>query len=581
MTSICIKAALVLSMISSPVPNVVAEPHIARVSETANVRATTWGAECPKATDDQPGMQQPKVTGFNFTGTGQRFIRVGTDGRTPVTQATEVVGCYVDLGFIEGPDPGWQIGVIGRDVTGYFWRNAAGVQWRLDLDASQKFFRTGTDAPYREIGDRFQLASNVREDCRFEGIGGAVRTGFPKVPTSVKSLGKSRNLVVVIDFPDEQSRDSASQIVQQLAPLSTIERFYELNSYRRMNMKLELFPNVVRMVKPSDTYSSINGNFFVKGQWQDQRLARDVVGLLDPQIDLSQFESLTVIVDTKNRLLSFGGAQPGIRIKTSAGYLNNTAVVSRWGLGIATGGVPGWKVVAHEMGHMLGFADFYIAGNGNTGRSPGPFDIMGNTIGTSHSFFGWHRWIQGWLDESDILCDLAGTSRSSFTLQTLMNDSGPRLLVSQISPTKLLLAEMRTDTEFDRLGLESGVLFYVLNLETASLQGPVLVQHSSEDIPSTWTNDVERYSRATLTLGQTVQVGDRVFRVSEMTPTAARIDVYSITEYEEFRKILVAIPAKPVNAVGKSLVCRQGAIRRVVTGRKPKCPLGFRLVRQL
>ena len=528
-----------------------------------------WSVNCPQIVDVQPTSAQPLVTGFSFTGTGQRFTRLGADGRTPVSASSPVVGCYASLSTITGPEPGWQLGVIGRDGAGFYWLNAAGRKWRLILDNSQRFFQTGDDAPYKDSGDQFQLLpkQSSYSDCKAEDIAlGGVRTGFPKVSTSVKSIGISKNLLVVVDFADETWQGTAIGVANELSSPQTIERFFELNAYGQLDLQIDIYPDIVRLQKSASTYFPVNGSGYVNGEWQDQKLTKDLVRQIEDLVNFSNYESVNIVVAPARKELSFGGASPGIRISTSSGVVRNSSVVGRGILKDAT--VPGWKVIAHELGHLLGFADFYIPGNGNTGKSPGPFDIMANTTGTSHSFFGWHRWMQGWLTETEIICDTSGKSTSPFTLQTLMGNQGQRLYISRLSATRLLLAEMRTDTEFDKLGAQAGVLFYVLDLETPTLQGPVTVLQSVEDKPTSWTNDVERYSTATATLGQTVRFENRVFRVSKISSSSAQVDVFTAEEYETYVKSVSRV--QPVIQVAGKKCPKVGQTRSTL-GVKYRC----------
>ena len=528
-----------------------------------------WSVNCPQIVDLQPTSTQPLVTGFSFTGTGQRFTRLSADGRTPVSASSPVIGCYASLGTITGPEPGWQIGVIGRDGSGFYWLNAAGRKWRLLLDSSQRFFQTGDDAPYKESGDQFQLLpkQTTYSDCKAEDVGlGSVRTGFPKVSTSVRSIGVSKNLLVVVDFTDEPWQGTAMGVANELSSPQTIERFFELNAYGQLDLQIDVYPDIVRLQKPASTYFPVNGSGYVNGEWQDQKLTKDLVRQIENLVNFSNYESVNIVVAPARKELSFGGALARVPISNSSGVVRNSSVVGRGILQDAT--VPGWKVIAHELGHLFGFADFYISGNGNTGKSPGPFDIMANTTGTSHSFFGWHRWIQGWLNDNDVICDTSGKSTSSFTLQTLMGNQGQRLYVSRLSDTRLLIAEMRTDTEFDKLGVQSGVLFYVLDLETPSLQGPVTVLQSGEDKPTSWTNDVERYSTATATLGQTVRFENRVFRVSKISSSSAQVDVFTTEEYETYVKSVSRV--QPVIQVAGKKCTKVGQTRSTL-GVKYRC----------
>ena len=188
----------------------------------------------------------------------------------------------------------------------------------------------------------------------------------------------------------------------------------------------------------------------------------------------------------------------------------------------------------------------------------GPVELVGAGL----SAVG-HRWIQGWLTDNDVICDTSGKSTSSFTLQTLMGNQGQRLYVSRLSDTRLLIAEMRTDTEFDKLGVQSGVLFYILDLETPSLQGPVTVLQSGEDKPTSWTNDVERYSTATATLGQTVRFENRVFRVSKISSSSAQVDVFTAEEYETYVKSVSRV--QPIIQVAGKKCPKVDATRRVAS----------------
>ena len=176
--------------------------------------------------------------------------------------------------------------------------------------------------------------------------------------------------------------------------------------------------------------------------------------------------------------------------------------------------------------------------------------------------------MQGWLTDNSVICDTSGKSTNSFTLQTLMGNQGQRLYVSRLSETRLLIAEMRTDTEFDKLGAQSGVLFYILDLETPSLQGPITVLQSGEDKPTSWTNDVERYSTATATLGQTVRFENRVFRVSKITSSSAQVDVYTTEEYEMYVKTAGQI--QPVIQVAGKKCPKVGQTRSTL-GVKYRC----------
>jgi hypothetical protein len=128
-------------------------------AEAAERKKPTWGASCPQVSDSDPATTTPKVRGFHFTGTGQDFKLLVTDGTEYVTDAASVIGCYVSEPFIFGTahNPDWQIGVINRDINGYYFRNAAGNVWRLTLSLNKRYFNTAPGSAYYNNGNKFEL----------------------------------------------------------------------------------------------------------------------------------------------------------------------------------------------------------------------------------------------------------------------------------------------------------------------------------------------------------------------------------------------------------------------------------------
>ncbi len=127
------------------------------IKSTNNVDFT-----CPIAEDVTSGDAQPKVTGFLFTGTNQRYVRFNDGTKTPVTTAANLIGCYGDLsGIARQKDIGWQYGVISRDSQGFYWKNGAGVRWGLTLDSSGLALTTDTKNPYYSSGNKFNLEGAV------------------------------------------------------------------------------------------------------------------------------------------------------------------------------------------------------------------------------------------------------------------------------------------------------------------------------------------------------------------------------------------------------------------------------------
>ena len=115
------------------------------------------GVKCPQVSDSQPDAAQPKVLGFTFTGTNQKFVRVDSSTLEPVSNAGSLVGCYLVPEMINFESPDWQIGSISRDLNGFYFVNGAGIKWRLTLIDDGTRLENDLSAPYYSEGRFFNL----------------------------------------------------------------------------------------------------------------------------------------------------------------------------------------------------------------------------------------------------------------------------------------------------------------------------------------------------------------------------------------------------------------------------------------
>ena len=118
------------------------------------------GVSCPQITDVNPNGAQPKVLGFTFTGTNQKFVRVSPDLQVPVTLPANLIGCYIVPEMINLESPDWQIGSLNRDSNGFYFINAAGAIWRLKLIDNDTRLESEPNSPYYSTGRHFNLLLN-------------------------------------------------------------------------------------------------------------------------------------------------------------------------------------------------------------------------------------------------------------------------------------------------------------------------------------------------------------------------------------------------------------------------------------
>ena len=216
--------------------------------------------------------------------------------------------------------------------------------------------------------------------------------------------------------------------------------------------------------------------------------------------------------------------------------------------------------------------DYYIPGTGTSGKSPGPFDFMGNTTGNANSFFGFQRWVQGWIEDKEVICDYTIDSSITHSLTPLNQNSGKKLYVHPVNGTLALVVEVRTESEFDVLKGNEGLLVYLIDMKVGSLKGPISIQPSEQDLVVNPRDDVEKYSRAPLSSGQTVKVKDLVVVAENVSKERATFQVLTNVEHQAKKEAI----AKPAAVKKATITCVKGKLSKKVTAVKPKCPAGYK-----
>lgn len=559
-------------------------------ASAAERKKPSWLASCPEVIDETPNIETLKTQNLRFLNTGQEFTLLATNSVDPVAQPQSIIGCYVIEDFVSNRDssPEWQIGSLSRDVNGYYFKNAAGVSWRLSVGTDGLTLETLPGSLYYKAGFGFKIDETLVKatDCKVKDSKlGSIRLGFPRNSERVPQFGITQNLILVIDFPDARISESVASAVNNVLSPTTVESFFNVSSNRKFSPKFSTFPAVITLNSLDSSFApDSTGRYFNNGIQQDHRMLKEAVSLAKLQGQLNNYSSITVFAPTSKSLGYYGSAFLELPIDVGGKTLINSQLIGQ--VGTVNSPVPSWKVFAHEYGHLLGMYDYYIQGTGTTGKSPGPFDFMGNTSGNANSFFGFQRWVQGWIDDSEVICDYTTNSSTIHSLTPLNQNSGKKLYVHPIDGTLALVIEFRTESEFDVLKGNDGLLVYLIDMKVASLKGPISIKPSEQGIVLSPRDDVEKYSRAPLSSGQTVKVKDLVIVAEDVSQERATFKVLTNVEFQAKQdveakaaaelKAKQEAPAKAAAAKKTTITCVKGKLTKKVTAVKPKCPAGYK-----
>lgn len=291
-----------------------------------------------------------------------------------------------------------------------------------------------------------------------------VSMGFPRPTTAAFGTLSARILFLPISFTDFQFTDSDYANLSAVA--NQVTEFYLKSSYGKVSLTFDVLdkPLWVNMGRSAESYNLPQN----KPQQNNEQVVVDALKLADASINFGIYEG--VVVET-GRFQSTGGAQgfPGQTFQTKNGVAKGVSL--EFGTAVARAGV-----LAHELGHALfGLEDLYVFLNSNRPSVPdpspaGPWDMMSN----SHfEYFGWSKFLMGWLEDSQVRCIKNQSSSTHYLESVDINSSKPKLTVINLMEGVSLALETRPNFS---LASDRGLLVYKIDTRIAHGDGPIIAQ---------------------------------------------------------------------------------------------------------
>ncbi|HEX2061818.1 MAG TPA: hypothetical protein VHK90_13850 [Thermoanaerobaculia bacterium] len=335
----------------------------------------------------------------------------------------------------------------------------------------------------------------------------------------VKSTGTLRAVMLFADFPDAPATETTAALFETIVPES--RQWLGEVSHGRLELDVTRVDRWYRLPLTSASYGLEQPSFAAQRAY-----AEELVKLAENDVDFTPYDVLLI------------ASPPGARIPLSPTFLayegsgvrTNEREI-RWGVTFGTDvrtGDWGGRILAHEVGHMLGLPDLYRFGAlifPDFVRDAGGWDLMSWIRPGGHGLV-WHKRKLGWIDESQIVC---ATGSREVTLDATAAGSGVKAVIVPLDEDTALVAEVRKPVARDALLCDSGVLVYTVDAATATGQGPVLVHPagSGEDA-TTMSRCGPRYD-ATLDVraGKVSRYAthDLAIEVRESTESGAKVRV--------------------------------------------------------
>ena len=349
-------------------------------------------------------------------------------------------------------------------------KSAKGLRWVITTPKSTPTTTTTTTTTIPQVkfatDPRITPAKNLSgaSDCKMPDVtrwmGQNTSSGFPRSEWRPSSKGTLKVFVLPITFTDMPFRDSDLQ--RLTSSVTTVNKYFQSVSYGKAEVEFKFADKSdwVNLGRKADDYGLITGPHTL----DKTNLIKEVLSMTSPSLKLSEYGAIAIQTgyDSRNYFGQGFTLDPETAFKTPSGNVMSVVFDGGWNAG-------GWNAIAHELGHgWLGFEDLYYFGSNDSFF--GRWDLMNNNLG-GVELAAWHRFLVGWIDDSQIRCvpKGSGTTTHFISALTAKNDL-PKAVTHLISNGQMLVVESRRAGGFDTAG--SVTVVYVVDTNIPHSQAP-------------------------------------------------------------------------------------------------------------
>jgi len=354
-----------------------------------------------------------------------------------------------------------------------------------------------------------------------------MRVGWPRDPDVMQSTGNVKILVLAIDFSDAPMIGDPTNEYKSLMQLEKVSAFYRSVSNGLFTPTFEIYPKYVRMKENSDHYGKLlETDELVDGEWESHHMTHDAMREVDGIVDLSLYKGALVIVSGGKSLsgrIALATSQDVNSDPHKTGEIHNTILAGI--RSFAESGVFPWRILVHEINHLLGLADLYLYSPDGwwQGRSPGAFGQQGFLRGSAQSdSLAWNRWLLGWVPDKRIQCNAYAISINSLPMsQPGSLDNRHELILTKVNEHTVLVIEALKYQGYEAKAPKNSILVYLVDswikpgfgpVKIIPRKGPVTYSPLNASLP-----DWDRYKDAPISPGQSITYGNLLIKNNKLS----------------------------------------------------------------
>lgn len=286
----------------------------------------------------------------------------------------------------------------------------------------------------------------------------------------VRPMGAIRSVMIFVDFPDAEHRESTTDLYNLLVPHS--QEWLKEVSYGRVSLQVMPVPKWYRMSKPSVEYG-FTGKVPPMTFEQHRAYIAEAIHLAEADVNFKQFQFVSIVAAIGAQIPPSPTfqAQPGEGIFTQGIEIREAIT---FGADIRRI-IPyfGSKVFVHELGHVFGLPDLYdyLAPRPLQWHFAGGWSDMSANITGGH-YFAYDKLKLGWLDPSQVKC-MTSPGTLQATITPLEKPGGLKAIMVRTGPSTAYVIELRETVGQDSHLCDHGVLIYTVDATEENGHGPI------------------------------------------------------------------------------------------------------------
>jgi len=290
--------------------------------------------------------------------------------------------------------------------------------------------------------------------------------GFPRPEGSLYGKVNPKILFIPLSFSDTPEF-SETDLSRMESVLNEVKEFYKETSYGFVNLNFEILEKSkwLSIEKSAESYGLTNP----RPQQNNTEALKEILTKVDPSVNFDLYDG--VIIETARYAgRGVGQAFLGQKFPTRNGTAKGVSLETAYAAG-------SFQTLAHELGHTLfGLEDLYVFLNDQRPSVPGgpnpagSWDMMSNS---SREFFGWSKFLSGWLENNQVRC-ITNQSPTTHYIESLdIQNSDPKLILINLQQGVTLAIEVRQLLS----SFPKGALVYKIDTRINHGDGPIVAEN--------------------------------------------------------------------------------------------------------